>query len=76
MTVKLIGFNTYKGKDGLDHAECHLTTDLPMKNGNQVYIARIVVDPFISLVIGQEYEADIQQYTYNGELRCRISGLK
>lgn len=76
MTVTLIGFNLYKAKDGTDRAEVHLATDLPMKNGCQVMIARIPHDPFVTLVVGQEYEATLEVYTYNGEMRSRISGLK
>lgn len=76
MIVKLIGFNLYKAKDESDRAEVHLVTDLPMKNGCQVIIARIPYDPYVSLVVGQEYEASIDVYTYNGEMRSRISGLK
>lgn len=76
MIVKLIGFNLYKAKDGTDRAEVHLVTDLPMKNGCQVMIARIPYDPFVTLDIGQDYEATLEVYTYNGEMRSRISGLK
>lgn len=76
MIVKLIGYNQYKSKDGAYRAEVHLTTDLPLKNGCQVMIARIPCDPYVNLIVGQEYEATLEVYTYNGEMRSRISGLK
>lgn len=75
MKVTLIGFNLFKAKDGSDRAEVHLVTDLKMKNGNQVMITRIPVDPFVSLVVGKDYEADVEVYTFNGEMRSRIVGL-
>lgn len=77
MRAQLIGFNTYKRKtDNSDWAEVHLATDLPMKNGCQVLIARIPYDPYSSLIVGQEYDIISEPYTYNGELKTRITGLK
>lgn len=75
MKVKLIGFNTYKTKDGQDRAEVHMVTDLPLKNGSQVMIARIPLDPYQTLTVGSDYEAIVDVYTYNGELKSKITGL-
>lgn len=76
MYAKLIGFNPYKSKDGRDMVEIHIATDIPMKNGCQVIVARIPSDPFNTLIVGQEYEVVTQPYTFNGELRSRIVALK
>lgn len=76
MKVTLIGFNTYKTKDGQDRAEVHMVTDLPLKQGYQVMIARIPYDPYQTLIVGSEYEATVDVYTYNGELKSKITGLR
>lgn len=76
MIVKLIGFNLYKGKDEVERAELHVTTDLKMKNGNQVMIIRVPTDPFVTLIVGNEYKVLIEPYTFNGELRTRFVGIE
>lgn len=76
MNVTLMGFNTYKGKDGVERAELHCVTDLKMKNGVQVMIVRCPIDPFVSLVVGKEYKIITEPYTFNGELRTRFIGVE
>lgn len=77
MNLKINGFNwIVSSKNEKEYTIVHANSDVPFQNGEGSQNLEFVLEGHVQLVVGEIYEAVMEDSIYNGRVQSRIVSLK